>query len=245
MNILVCISAVPDTTTKITFTENNTKFNTSGVQYIINPYDELALTRSLELCEKHGGEVHIITVGDASVEPIMRKALAIGASKAIRVNTAALDGMQVASEIASFAKQNNYDLLFTGRESIDYNGGQVAPLLSEILQYPLANVVSSIDMEEGKMIATREIDGGREKISCPLPAVASAQKDLCEARIPNMRGIMQARTKPLEVVEPTSTIMGSHYASYELPPAKGAVKLIEASEAETLIDLLREEKKLF
>ncbi|MCB9246441.1 MAG: electron transfer flavoprotein subunit beta/FixA family protein [Flavobacteriales bacterium] len=244
MKILVCVSAVPDTTTKITFTENNTKFNSSGVQFIINPYDELALTRALELTEQQGGEVHIITVGDASVEPIMRKALAIGAASAIRVDAQANDGMEVAMEIAAYAGDKGYDLIMAGRESIDFNGGQVGPILSELLGYALVNIATKVDIENGRVLATRDIDGGREKVSCTMPCVVTAQKDLCEPRIPNMRGIMQARTKPLQVIPATVSSGSTAYASFELPEAKGAVKLIDAAEAGKLIDLLREEKKL-
>lgn len=244
MNILVCISAVPDTTTKITFTENNTKFDTNGVQFIINPYDELALTHALTLTEQHGGEVHIVTVGEASVDPIIRKGLAIGAAKAFRINAHPTDGMEVAKEIAALAEGKGYGLVFTGRESIDYNSGQVAPLLSEMLGYSLANVVTELTVEGDKFIATRDIDGGREVIECSMPCVASAQKDLCEPRIPNMRGIMQARTKPLEVVEPTNSGNSTSFKEYALPPSKGDVKLIDPSNAGQLIDLLRDEQKL-
>jgi electron transfer flavoprotein beta subunit len=244
MNILVCISAVPDTTTKITFVDNNTKFNSDGVQYIINPYDELALTRALELTEAQGGEVSIVTVGNQSVEPVMRKALAIGAHKAYRINAEPLDGMHVAKAISTTLGGNGYDLILTGRESIDYNGGQVAGLLSELLNASLVNVVTSIDLEGTQVVATRDIDGGKEKVSCPLPAVLSAQKDLCEPRIPNMRGIMQARSKPLEVLEYTEGYSQTSYDSYELPPAKTGVKLIDPNNAGELINLLRTEKKL-
>ncbi|MBO6518304.1 MAG: electron transfer flavoprotein subunit beta/FixA family protein [Bacteroidia bacterium] len=244
MNILVCVSAVPDTTTKITFVDNNTKFNTEGVQFIINPYDELALTRALELTEANGGEVTVITVGDASTEPVIRKALAIGAQKAIRVNTVPLDGMHVAKLIANAIEGDSYDLILTGRESIDYNGGQVAGILSELLNTALINVVTSIDVAGNTVTAVRDIDGGRETVSADLPCVLSAQKDLCTPRIPNMRGIMQSRTKPLNVVEPTSEYADTSYDSYELPPAKEGVRLIDAANAGELIDLLRSEKKL-
>ena len=245
MNILVCVSAVPDTTTKITFVDNNTKFNSEGVQFIINPYDELALTKALELTEAQGGEVVVVTVGEATTEPIIRKALAIGAHKAIRVNTKAMDGMHVAKAIASAIEGQSFDLVMTGRESIDYNGGQVAGLLSELLGFGLINVVTEISVDGNSIVATRDIDGGRETVSCPMPCVVSAQKDLCEPRIPNMRGIMQARSKPMEVVEYDQEYNNVTYESYELPAAKGGVKLIDASNAEELIDLLRTEKKLF
>ena len=244
MNILVCVSPVPDTTTKITFVDNNTKFNTEGVQFIINPYDELALTKALELTEAQGGEVTVITVGTAAVDPIIRKALAIGAHRSIRVNADAMDGMHVARAICEAIEGSTYDLILTGRESIDYNSGQVAGLLSEMLSYGLINVVTELEVDNGVVHATRDIDGGREKVSCSLPCVLSAQKDLCEPRIPNMRGIMQARTKPLEVIEYADTYGDASYESFQLPKAKGGVKLIDAANAEELIDLLRTEKKL-
>lgn len=244
MNILVCLSAVPDTTTKITFTENNTQFNKDGVQFIINPYDELALTKALELTEANGGEVTVITVGDASIEPVIRKALAIGAQKAVRVNTIAEDGMHAAQCIKDAIAGESYDIIFTGRESIDYNGGQVAGILSEMLDMSLINVVTSVTVEGTAVTAVRDIDGGRETVSTTMPCVLSAQKDLCEPRIPNMRGIMQARTKPLSVVEPTSTNDATDYVGYELPAPKQGVKLIDPANAGELIDLLRTEKKL-
>jgi electron transfer flavoprotein beta subunit len=244
MNILVCLSAVPDTTTKITFSDNNTKFNDDGVQFIINPYDELALTQALEITENQGGEVTVITVGAASVEPVIRKALAIGAHKAIRVNTTAQDGMHAAQCIVEGIQGSTFDIIFTGRESIDYNGGQVAGILSELMDMSLVNVVTSIDVSGDTVTATRDIDGGKETVSASLPCVLSAQKDLCEPRIPNMRGIMQARTKPLTVVEYAGSYNDTNYVGYELPPAKGGVKLIDANNAEELIDLLRSEKKL-
>ncbi len=244
MNILVCLSAVPDTTTKISFVDNDSKFNTAGVQFIINPYDELALTKALELTEANGGEVTIITVGDASVEPVMRKGLAIGAHKAIRVNTEALDGMHVAKCITSAIEGESFDMILTGRESIDYNGGQVAGILSEMLNMGLVNVVTSLTVEGNTITAVRDIDGGRETVSANMPCVISAQKELCEPRIPNMRGIMQARTKPLTVVEYSDSYAETKYTGYELPPAKQGVKLIDAENAGELIDLLRTEKKI-
>lgn len=245
MKILVCVSVVPDTTTKITFTDNDTQFNKAGVQYIINPYDELALTRALEITEKNGGSVSIITVGEADTDPVIRKALAIGAADAIRVNAAPKDGLFVAAQIAEQAKAGGFDLILTGRESIDYNGGQVAGLIAELMQLPYINVAMELDAEGNTITATRDIDGGRETLSANTPCVVSAQKDLCEPRIPNMRGIMMARSKPLNVVEPVEGFDFTSYDSYELPPAKTGVKMIAAENAEELIDLLHNEKKLF
>ncbi|MBT6234522.1 MAG: electron transfer flavoprotein subunit beta/FixA family protein [Bacteroidetes bacterium] len=243
MKILVCVSVVPDTTTKITFTDNDTVFNRSGVQFIMNPYDELSLTRALELTETTGGSVTVITIGEADTDPIIRKALAMGATDAIRVDASPKDGMYVAAQIAEQAKE--YDLVFTGRESIDYNGGQVQGLVAEMLQWPLINVATQIDLENNEVVASRDIDGGREVVKSSLPCVISAQKDLCEPRIPNMRGIMMARSKPLNVVAATDKYDYTKVSKYELPPAKSGVKMIDAENAEQLIDILHNEEKLF
>ena len=244
MKILVCISNVPDTTTKVTFTDNNTKFNTTGVQFIINPYDELALTRALEITEKQGGTVTAINVGLADAEPSIRKALAIGATDAVRVNAEPTDAYFVAEQIAHYAKTEGFDLILTGRESIDYNGGLVCTLLAEMLGIPSVNVVTSIDVDGGIASMERDIDGGKEKVSCKLPLVASAQKELTEPRIPNMRGIMAARTKPLKVVEVAGGDKTAATIGFEMPAAKGGVKLIPAEDAAQLIDLLHNEAKV-
>jgi electron transfer flavoprotein beta subunit len=244
MKILVCVSNVPDTTTKVTFTDNNTKFNTAGVQFIINPYDELALTRALEITEKQGGTVTTITVGLPDTEASIRKALAIGATESVRINAEPTSAYFVAEQIAAYAKEQNFDLLLTGRESIDYNGGQVAGLLGEMLNIPSVNVVTSIDVENGIATMERDIDGGREKLSCKLPLVASAQKELTEPRIPNMRGIMAARSKPLTIIEATSSELTSSTIGFDMPTPKGGVKLIPADQAEQLIDLLHNEAKI-
>lgn len=244
MNILVCISVVPDTTTKISFTDSDTKFNDSGVQFIINPYDELALTKALEIAEKNNGKVTAIHVGLAINEPSVRKALAIGAESAVRINKKPEDAQEVASLIAGYAKDKNFDIILTGRESIDYNSGQVCGLLGALLNIPSVNVITQCSIEGGKAILERDIDGGRETIECSLPFVASAQKDLCEPRIPNMRGIMAARTKPLEVIEPETPAGFSKHDKYELPKPKAAVRMIDAENAGELIKLLREEAKI-
>jgi len=238
------MSVVPDTTSKITFKDNNSKFNTEGVQFIINPYDELALTKALDIAEKNSGTVTIINVGLADSEPSIRKALAIGANDAIRVNTEPKDALFVATQIAQVAIQHNYDIILTGRESIDYNGGLVCGLLGALLKIPSINVVTKFELDNGNILATRDIDGGSEDLECSLPCVASAQKDLCEPRIPNMRGIMAARTKPLVVVEAVLENDFAEYISYELPVSKTGVKMISAENAGELIDLLRNEKKL-
>ncbi len=244
MKILVCVSNVPDTTTKVIFTENNTQFNTAGVQFIINPYDELSLTRGLELTEKLGGTVTVITVGLADTEASIRKALAIGATDAVRINATPTDAYFVAEQIAAFAKDQNFDLIFTGRESIDYNGGQVCGLLAEMLGLPSVNVITSIEIEGTTANVERDIDGGREKLTASLPLVVSAQKELTEPRIPNMRGIMAARSKPLTVVEPINAEATSASVGFELPASKGSVKLISVEDAGTLIGILHNEAKI-
>ena len=244
MKILVCVSNVPDTTTKVIFTENNTQFNTAGVQFIINPYDELSLTRGLELTEKLGGTVTVITVGLADTEASIRKALAIGATDAVRINATPTDAYFVAEQIAAYAKDQNFDLIFTGRESIDYNGGQVCGLLAEMLGLPSVNVITSIEIEGTNANVERDIDGGREKLTASLPLVVSAQKELTEPRIPNMRGIMAARTKPLTVVEPINAEATSASVGFELPASKGSVKLISVEDAGTLIGILHNEAKI-
>lgn len=244
MKILVCMSVVPDTTTKITFTDNNTRFNKQGVQFVINPYDEISITKALALAEKSGGTVTVIHVGPAENDAVIRKALALGAHDAIRINAEAIDGQFVAEQIALAVKDSAYDLIMTGRESIDFNGGQVCGLLGELLGLPSINVVSTIEIEGEKAVMTHDIDGGKEKVSCKLPFVMSAQKDLCEPGIPNMRGIMAARTKPLNVVEPQASQPYSSYVKYASPKPKASVKLIDASEPEKLIELLRNEAKV-
>lgn len=244
MKILVCISNVPDTTTKIAFSDNNTKFQTAGVQFIINPYDELALTKALELVEKHQGTVTVVNVGLADTEPNIRKALAIGANDAVRINANPVDAYFVAEQIAAIAQGENYDLILTGRESIDYNSGQVSGLLAEMLSMPSVNVINTIEIDNGEATMERDIDGGREVVKCKLPLVASAQKELAEPRIPNMRGIMAARTKPLKVVEPSSTSSSTTVASYELPQPKAGCKMIDPENAGDLINLLHTEAKV-
>lgn len=244
MKILVCMSVVPDTTTKITFTNGNSQFNTAGVQYIINPYDELSLTRALELTEQAGGEVTVLHVGPADTEASIRKALAIGAHNAVRINAEPTDATQVAQEIAAWAAGQQFDLIFTGRESIDYNSGLVGGLLAELLNLPYINLASKMDWNGNEVVALRDIDGGRETVSAALPLVISAQKELTEPRIPNMRGIMGARTKPLQVVEPQQKAGMAAHQSFDLPQPKGAVKLIDPNNAGELIQLLHNEVKV-
>jgi electron transfer flavoprotein beta subunit len=245
MKILVCISNVPDTTTKISFSPDNTQFNSTGVQYIINPYDELALTKALELNEAAGGgTVTAIHVGLADAEPNLRKALAVGADDAVRVDVAPADGFQVAAEIAGYAKDKGFDLILCGRESIDYNSGIVPGMLAEFLGWPEANVITSISISGNTAQIERDIDGGRESMEVQLPFVASCQKEITEPRIPNMRGIMMARTKPLQVLPGQGAEIPARVASYALPPAKAGCKFLEVSEVEKLVELLHTEAKV-
>ncbi len=245
MKILVCISKTPDTTAKIAFTDNNTKFDTSGVQWIINPYDEwYALVRAIELKEADASTViHLVTVGTADADPIIRKALALGGDEAIRVNTDSQDSYVIASQIADVARNGGYDLVLTGRETIDYNGSSIGGMVAELLDQPYVALATKFELGGTKATITREIEGGEEVGEVELPVTVSCQKGMAEARIPNMRGIMAARTKPLKVVEPVAVDALTSIASFGLPPAKAGVKLIPADNVEELIRLLHEEAK--
>jgi len=246
MKILVCISQVPDTTTKIAFSDNNTKFNTAGVTMIINPYDEwYALVRALELKESgKATAVHLITVGKAEAEPVIRKALALGGDEAIRIDTDSNDPYVVAAEIAAYAKNENYDLILCGKESIDYNNGVVGAMLAELLDMNYVGFASKLDVADGQATINREIEGGEEVNTAGLPLVVSCQKGMSEARIPNMRGIMAARTKPLKVVPAANIPPLSEIASYDLPPAKTGVKMFDAESMDALVAALHSEAKV-
>jgi electron transfer flavoprotein beta subunit len=247
MNIVVCISSVPDTTAKINFTDNGSKFDASGVQFVINPYDEFGLTKAMMLKEAMGGKVTVITVGDATVEPVIRKALAIGADDAVRINMNAKDSYSTAIEIANYLKTNPADLIITGRESIDYNGGAVGGMLAEMLDLPFINGCNGLDISGNTAKITREIDGGKENISANLPFVIGGQKGLVqesELRIPNMRGIMQARTKPLQVIESSNNENLTASISFIKPSEKGACKLVASDNVAELVSLLHNEAKV-
>ena len=245
MKILVCISKAPDTTTKIGFTENNTKFNEDKVQFIVNPYDEwYALVRGLELKENAGGTVTTITVGGADHDPIIRKALAIGADSAVRVNTDATDAYFTAKQIAEYAKDKGFDLILTGKETINYNGAQVGGMIAELLGQPYVSIASKLDVEGQIATLERDIQGGVEVVEGPLPMVVSCAKGMAEQRIPNMRGIMAARTKQLEVIEPAEVKSLTETISYTLPPEKGSVKLIDPDNMDELVALLHNEAKV-
>lgn len=246
MKILVCISKAPDTTSKIAFSEGNTQFDENGVQFIVNPYDEwYALVRALELKEAAGsGQVTIITVGEAADDAIIRKALAIGADDAVRINAAATDAYFVATEIANYAKANGFDMVLTGKETINYNGSQVGGMIAEAMDLPFISLATKLDVSGTTATLEREVIGGVQEVQVELPFVASCAKGMAEQRIPNMRGIMAARTKPLNVVEPSGAEPLVTYASYDLPPAKSAVKLIDPENMDELVSLLHNEAKV-
>jgi electron transfer flavoprotein beta subunit len=243
MKILVCISSVPDTTAKISFTDDNTTFNQAGIQYIIGPYDDYALARGVELKEANGGTVTVLNVGKSDTETQIRKALAIGADDAIRVDAEPTDSFFVAEQIAHVAKDGNYDLILMGRETTDYNSGVVHGIVGELLGLPSFSPVMQLDIEDGIAKMTREIEGGKEKLEAPLPLVLGCQEPIAEWKIPNMRGIMTARKKPLNVVEPSGEAITS-IKQYSLPPEKGECKMIDADNAAELIRLLRTEAKV-
>ncbi|RZM24442.1 MAG: electron transfer flavoprotein beta subunit/FixA family protein [Pedobacter sp.] len=244
MKILVCISNVPDTTTKITFTNDNTQFNTAGVQFIVNPYDEIALSRAIELCEGGKGTVTVINVGDSSTDPTIRKALAIGADDAVRINAAPRDAYFTAYQIAEYAKNGEFDMILCGRESIDYNGAQVAAMIGEFLDIPSISIIKKLDFDGSTATIEREIEGGKEILTVTGKFIASCAEGVAEPKIPNMRGIMSARTKPLQVVEAKEIAAVGKVISFETPAPRGAVKLVPAEETEKLIGLLHTEAKV-
>ena len=245
MNILVCISKAPDTTSKIAFTNGDTQFDENGVQYIVNPYDEwYALVRALELKEAQGGNVTIITVGTATDDAVISNAIAIGADDAVRIDAPATDAYFTAMQIAEYAKGKGFDLILTGKETIDYNGSQVAGMLAEALDLPFISVAAKLDVEGATVKAEREIVGGFQEVEVQTPVVISCAKGMAEQRIPNMRGIMAARTKPLNVVAPVALDALTTYSSYSMPAAKSSVKLIDPNNLDELVALLHNEAKV-
>jgi electron transfer flavoprotein beta subunit len=246
MKILVCISKTPDTTAKIAFTDNNRKFVSDGVQWIINPYDEwYALVRAIEIKEKDPAAVlHLVMVGGADCDPVIRKALALGGDEAIRVNAEPGDSHFVAAQIAAIAGGSAYDLILTGKETIDFNGASVGGMVAAMLDLPFISLAAKLDLAGQTATLVREIEGGEETVECKLPMVIGCQKGMAEQRIPNMKGIMGARSKPLKVVDAVSTETFTELVSFELPPAKKGVKMISAENAEELITLLHEEAKV-
>lgn len=246
MKILVCISKTPDTTAKIAFTDNNTKFAGEGIQWIINPYDEwYALVRAIELKEKDASiQIHLLTVGGPDSDAIIRKALALGGDEAIRVNKDCTDSYDAAVQMAEIASFGNYDLILTGKETIDNNGSSIGGMLAELRDLPFVSLATKLECNGTEATITREIEGGQETCVVPLPLVVSCQKGMAEQRIPNMKGIMGARTKPLRVVEPVPSDNLTQVVRYELPPQKSGVKLVSADTPEELIRLLHEEAKV-
>jgi electron transfer flavoprotein beta subunit len=247
MKILVCISNVPDTTSKINFTADNTQFDTTGVQFVINPNDEFGLTRAMWFKEKQGATVHVATVGGQQTEPTIRKALAIGADEAIRVDSEPTDGFFVAQQLAEVIKKGEYDLIIAGRESIDYNGGMVPGIIAALLDINFVNTCIGLEIEGSNATAIREIDGGKEKIATTLPLIIGGQKGLVQEsdlKIPNMRGIMMARQKKLNIVEPVNATKATQDTKFDKPAPKGPIKMIDPNNLDELIDLLHNEAKV-
>ncbi len=247
MKILVCISHVPDTTSKINFTNNDSEFDTNGVQFVINPNDEFGLTRAIWFQEQQNANVTVVNVGGPDTEPTLRKALAIGANEAIRINANPTDGFFVAKQLAEVIKNGGYDLVIAGRESLDYNGGMVPGMMAGLLGYNFVNSCIELTVEGNSAKASREIDGGKEIVTTSLPLIIGGQKGLVEEkdlRIPNMRGIMTARTKVLTVLEPIVSVSETKAVKFEKPAPKSAVKLVSADNLDELINLLHSEAKV-
>jgi electron transfer flavoprotein beta subunit len=244
MKLLVCVSKTPDTTTKISFENDGKDFKTDGVQFIMNPYDEwYALVRALELKEAQGGSVTLVNVGPKVNDAVIRKGLAIGADDAVRIDAEPQSALAVAKEIAAFAKAENFDIVFLGKESIDYNGSEVGAMVAELLDMPFVSYATKMDMAADTATIEREIEGGKEVVEVKTPFVLSAAKGLAEQRIPNMRGIMMAKRKPLKVVESSVSNNPAVVVQYELPQEKSAVKLVDPENMDELVRLLHEEAK--
>ena len=247
MEILVCISCVPDTTSKINFTNNDTDFDTNGVQFVINPNDEFGLTRAMWFKEKNNASIDVINVGEQSNETVLRKALAIGADRAIRIDSKAIDSYQVAKNISNFIKEKSYDLIIAGRESIDYNGSMVPGMISEILNINFITNCVSLEINGSNATAKREMEGGIETLTCELPLIIGGQKGLVEEsdlKIPNMRGIMQARQKPLDVIEPDQSEFKTETHKFYKPEDKKEIIMVDPDNLDKLIDLLHNEAKV-
>lgn len=246
MKLLVCVSKTPDTTTKISFKNDQTEFDTAGVQYIMNPYDEwYALVRALELKEATGeGTVTLLNVGPAANDAVIRKGLAIGADEAVRIDIDPESSLNVAKQIAAYAKDQNFDIVFFGKETIDYNGSEVSAMVAELLGMPFISYASHMEVAGNTATIKRDIEGGVEVVEVDTPFVLSAAKGLAEQRIPNMRGIMMAKRKPLNVIEPVAAEDVAKTVSYELPPPKTEVKLVDPENMDELVRLLHEEAKV-
>jgi len=245
MKVLVCISKTPDTTAKISFSADGKQFNEDGVSFIMNPYDEwYALVKGVEIKEALGGEVHAVHVGEASSDIIIRKALAIGADKAVRINKNPESSHDVALQISAFAKDGGYDLILMGKETIDHNGGEVGAMLAELLDLSFVPLASGMEASEGEATVTRDIEGGTETLTVGYPCVISTSKGMAEQRIPNMRGIMMAKRKPLDVVQPVDFSGHTELVGFTTPPAKEGVKMIDENNMDELVRLLHEEEKV-
>ena len=244
MKILVCITHVPDTTSKISFVDEDKAFDKTGIQFIIGPYDDYALARAVELKEQQGGSITALNVGLVETEPTIRKALAIGADEAIRINAEPKDAFFVAHQIAQVVKEGDYDLILMGRESIDFNGGQVHGMVGELLGIPSVSPVMHLDIEGNIAKLSREIEGGKELLEVELPIVAGCQEPIAEWKIPNMRGIMSARSKPLNVLDPFDDVQKTVVENFMMPAAKSGVKMIDADNVSELVDLLKNEAKV-
>lgn len=245
MNILVCISKTPDTTARIAFKNDNTEFDENGVQYIMNPFDEFySLVRGIELTEQFGGTVTVLNVGDASNDVIIRKALAIGAHSAIRIDANPTSSYFIAKQISEYAKGKNFDIIFFGKETIDYNGGEVQSMVAEMLDLPFVNLASKLTIEGDKAILNRDIEGGYETVETTIPLVVAASKGMAEQRIPNMKGIMMAKSKPLSVIPASACEDTVKNVRYEMPVSKSTVKMVEPDQMAELVRLLHEEAKV-
>ncbi len=248
MNILVCISNVPDTTTKVKFTDGNTRLDTQGIQWVINPWDELSLTRALELKEDASNpisKVSVAHVGPASSDPTIRKALAIGADEAFRVDTEPQDAYQVAAQLAEVVRQGDFKIVLCGIESSDYNGSNVGSMLAEFLDIPSVSGISCLEVAGEEVKITREIDGGKEVLKVKDAFVGIVQKGIAkEPRIAAMRGIMQARTKPIHKVEPIVAEPLTVWVGFEPPKPRPACKFVDADNPKQLIELLQNEAKV-
>ena len=247
MKILVCVSHVPDTTSKINFTNGDADFDTNGVQFVINPNDEFGLTRAIWFQEQQGANVTVVNVGGPETEPTLRKALAIGANEAIRVNAKPTDGIFVAKQLAEVIKNGGYDLVIAGKESLDYNGGMVPGMIAGLTGANFVNSCISLTVDGTSVKAVREIDGGKETVATTLPLIIGGQKGLVEEkdlRIPNMRGIMTARTKALTILEPVAAEPNTKSIKFEKPAPKSAVKLFAADDLDGLVNALHNEAKV-
>ncbi len=244
MNILVCITHVPDTTARIAFNDNNTRFDSTNVQFIIGPYDDYAISKAVDLKTSHQAHVTVLNVGKVETEPTLRRALAIGADEAIRIDVDPVDSFFVSSQIAHVIGENNYDLVLMGRESIDFNGGIVHAMTGEMVGMPSFSPVMEMEIHGEKVKMTREIEGGKEFLETKIPLIAGVQEPVAEWKIPNMRGIMTARSKPFTVLDPIAAETRVDTLHFSLPPEKGQGKLFEAEEVDQLVQALIEEAKV-